>query len=181
MKKKYFISLAGLVLGVSLLTTPALADTNTTGSWGTDDGKTDVTVTVSPTYVVTIPATFNFTATGEQGTANNIAISSTSQLEADGVLSVKLVSTNTLQATKLFNGGANLSAIPFTVSYGASKTSYTSGTEAVILEKNGIDIVANNDLSTGVYVTVDSFAAATTAGIHQGTLDFSVSYVSGTP
>ncbi|GHU37968.1 hypothetical protein FACS1894193_09060 [Bacilli bacterium] len=182
MKMKPIISLTGLALGVSLLARPALADTNTTGSWGTGDGNTDVTVLVPATYSVEIPAVFNFTTTGEQGTATDIAIASTSQIETDAILSVKLTSTNTLQAVKTYNGGANTSVVPFTVAYGSNKTAYTSGNETTILSKTGAEIGASStDLSTGVYVTVGSFANATTAGIHSGTLTFSVGYTAGTP
>lgn len=176
MTKKYTGFLAGLILAASFIATPALADTNTTGSWGTDDGKTDVTVTVQPTYVVTIPATFNFTATGEQGSANNVTIAKTSQLDDAGTVSVKLLATNDLKATKVFNGGNDTSEIPFTVAYGAGKTAYTAGTETPILEKTGVDVANDNGLSTGVYVNVASFAPATTAGAHHGTLNFSVTY-----
>lgn len=183
MKQKYFINLAGLVLGVSLLATPVLADTYTTGSWGNgEDGATDVTVTVPPTYSVTIPASFSFSAIGEEGTSTDIAISKNSQLNTDAVVSVKLVNSNTLQATKLYNNGANTSVIPFTVLYGDSKTTYTSGTETTILSATGAEIgAATSDLTTGVYVDVTSFAPATTAGTHTGTVNFSVSYAAGTP
>lgn len=174
MNKKQLISLAGLALGVTLLATPAFADTNTAAGWGSDDGKTDVTVTVAPTYTITIPASFSFTTANVEQNAN-VAISKDSQLNANGSLAVSL--TSTLAATKAY--GANTSTIPFTLAYGTSKTSYTSGSQT-ILTKTGAEIgAATADLTEAVYVNVPSLASATIAGAHAGTVDFSVTYTPG--
>lgn len=180
MNKKQLISLAGLALGVTLLATPAFADTNTVAGWGaSEDGKTDVTVTVAPNYTVTIPASFTFTATGEQGAADNIKIAYTSQVNTDGVVKVNLAAGNTFKATK------NGSEVPFTISYGTSKTPYTSTSAAQeILSKTGTDIAAATaDLTTSVYVNVASLTGPTTtlAGTHTGTVNFSVDYTPGNP
>ncbi|GAX47881.1 hypothetical protein RsY01_1485 [Lactococcus reticulitermitis] len=175
MNKKQLTSLAGLALGVTLLVTPAFADTYTNGSWGgSEDGKTDVTVTVAPTYTITIPASFSFTAANAEQNAN-VAISKDSQLNANGSLEVKM--TSTLAAIKTYS--ANTSTIPFTLAYGASKTPYTSG-NTTILTKTGAEIgVATTDLTETVYVNVPSLASATIAGEHAGTVDFSVIYTLG--
>lgn len=103
MNKKQLISLAGLALGVTLLTTPTFADTNTAAGWGaSEDGKTDVTVTVAPNYTITIPASFSFTAANVNTVQNEkVSISKDSQLNENGSLAVSM--TSTLAATKTYH------------------------------------------------------------------------------
>lgn len=176
MKRQVCTGLAGLVLA-SMLATPVMADTNTDGSWGLDDGKSQMKITVGTSYTVTIPASFEFTATGEQGAADNVVISGTSKIAETGTLRVKLANTNTLKASRTMTGGT-VSEIPYSLAYGASKTNYTAGSEVILLEKTGADIVALNGLNTGVFATVTgaNLNSALTAGDHLGTVDFEVTY-----
>lgn len=179
MNKKQLISLAGLALGVTLLATPTFADTNTAAGWGaSEDGKTDVTVTVAPNYTITIPASFSFTAANVNTVQNEkVSISKDSQLNENGSLAVSM--TSTLAATKTY--GLNTSTIPFTLAYGTSgsQTNYASGSVA-ILTKTGAEIgAASADLEETVSVNVPTLTGATIAGAHAGTVDFSVAYTAG--
>lgn len=119
-------------MGVTLLSTPAFADTITPAGWATNNGKTDVTVTVGPSYTITIPASFGFSAaTVNTPQTANVSISKDSQLNTDGSLAVSL--TSTLEATKAYSG--NTSRIPFTLAYGpaSGQTAYTSASSNVTI------------------------------------------------
>lgn len=176
-KEKLSIGLAGILLA-SVLATPVLADINTVGDAASDTGNSQLKITVGSTYMVTIPATFNFTAAGTEGAANNVVISDASQIGETSKLTVKLASTNTLKATRAVTG-AGTSEIPFALSFGsaAGANSYTSG-DVTVLEKTGAEIAAKTGLSTGVFATVTAanLNNALTAGDHLGTVDFSVTY-----
>ena len=91
-----------------------------------------MTVTVGPSYTITIPASFGFSAaTVNTPQTANVSISKDSQLNTDGSLAVSL--TSTLEATKAYSG--NTSRIPFTLAYGpaSGQTAYTSASSNVTI------------------------------------------------
>jgi hypothetical protein len=177
MNKKILSGVSGLILAGTLLTMPALADTKTEAGWGTDDGKTDVTITVASTYTVSIPASLTITAadTADTGT---VAISPASQLSTGETLTVAITG-QTFEATATY-GSSLTSTIPYSVYIGASTTGVgTSGSETV-LQKTAAQIGAVDD-STGtieedvsIEATAAQYAQADVADNHTGTITFSV-------
>ncbi|GAX47882.1 PA14 domain-containing protein [Pseudolactococcus reticulitermitis] len=186
-------SLAGLVLTSALVAVPVLADTNTNGSWGTDDGKTVVDYTVTSNYTVVIPGTLTAPTNGTYtGAANNVFINSNSTIEDGKKITVALGASQTFEATL-----GMTSTIPFTVQY-TSKIGATTGTPtpitsvggtattvleqtsaqiAAVTSEDALDATTGSDaLSAHVEAAVTAAQAekADVAGTHTGTVTFTV-------
>lgn len=185
--------IAGLALGGALVTVPVLADTNTNGSWNTDDGKTDISYTVASNYTVVIPSAITVsTADGSYtGADRNVFINSTSTIDAAKTITVSL------NAQDFEAKSGVISTIPFTVRY---TTKSGTGTAAVqtpvstlsaktaILTQTGAQIAATNAEDTGTpttdqleisarveaAVTAAQAAQADVAGTHTGAITFTV-------
>ncbi|MDR3242307.1 MAG: hypothetical protein LBT37_09075 [Lactobacillaceae bacterium] len=100
MNKKKIITL----VAVASLLAPSstiLADTYNTGSWSSgDDGATEVSVAIDPTYEVTIPESLVLpTQTGYTNDPNNIEIQSGATIPKGDVISISLASGQTFSAT----------------------------------------------------------------------------------
>lgn len=190
--KKILVSVSALAL--AMLASPVLADTNTSGTWGTgEDGKTEVTYTVPSTYTVVIPSTLAISAADTPvGATNNVFIKTSSQIADAETLTVSLAASQTFEAKRT---GTPESSMPFTVSYAAQNgptasaatdAPATTTAEIPILTQTGNQIAAVTDtvetttgaanLSATVQAkaTTAQIAQASKAGVHTGTIQFTV-------
>lgn len=156
-----------------------------------EDGKTEVTYTVSSTYTVVIPASITIGANGAVGgVEDNVFIKTSSQIADAEKITVSLKASQNLVATRAG------SSMPFTVSYRTQDGTTSAGSltdvtgtisaDIPILEETGaqIGVVANMaETTTGTAAlsatiqasaTATQLAAASVAGIHTGAIEFTV-------
>jgi hypothetical protein len=181
MSRKFITMISSILLMSAFIVTPVFADTNTNGSWdGGEDGKTDVIITIAPSYEVSIPASLEILAadTDYSGTES---ISKDSQIASDQTLNVK-ITTEEFKATATY-GTSQTSTIPYSVYIGSTAVPTSGAINNVVLEKTGAEIGAFDDTDDNakieqtikVKATTAQYETAAVANDHAGKITFTVS------